>query len=101
MDELFTSFDAAFFERTRLSIMIIIRKEGKVSFNRLKELLGGSDGGIYSHLEKLGKAGYLEKKREIAGVSVQTVYSLTERGKETLTRYFAFMQAMIETSRDL
>ncbi len=78
MDDLYTRFDNIFFEKTRLSIMTILFKEETVSFNQLKKIIGGSDGAIYTHMEKLIKAEYVEKKKELTGSSVQTVYKINK-----------------------
>lgn len=96
MADLYTRFDNVFFEKTRLSMMTIIYKEEKVSFNMLKERLGGSDGSVYTHLEKLVSAGYVEKKKAVTGTTVQTVYKLTEQGIELFKDYLAFLEELLK-----
>lgn len=95
MDELYTRFDAVFFERTRLSLMTLLFREEMMSFQGLKTRLNLSDGALYAHLEKLVDAGYLAKRKEIAGLSVRTVYSLTEHGRNEFLEYLDFLQARI------
>lgn len=99
MDELYTRFDNIFFEKTRLSLMTIIYQEEKVSFNQLKERIGGTDGTIYTHLEKLIKAKYLTKQKEIAGTAVQTVYSITQEGRDLFTQYLKFLENMLSSAK--
>ena len=94
--DLYTRFDSVFFEKTRLSMMTIIYKEEKVSFNMLKERIGGSDGSIYTHLEKLVSAGYVEKRKEVAGTTVQTIYTLTEEGAELFRDYLRFLEELLQ-----
>lgn len=95
MAEFFTRFNSVFFERTRLSILSILYRNGMTSFNQFKAMLDGTDGTLYAHLEKLVKEGYISKKKEIAGMSVQTVYTLTDQGRAALSDYLAFMEEMI------
>jgi len=96
MNDLYTRFDNIFFEKTRLSIMTILFKEETVSFNQLKKLIGGSDGAIYTHLEKLIKAEYVEKKKELAGSSAQTVYKINKEGRTLFKEYLAFLEKMLK-----
>ena len=98
-EELFTQFDNVFFEKTRLSMMTILYKEGEVSFNRFKKVMGGSDGAIYTHLQKLQDSGYIDQKKEIIGSKVQSFFYLTSSGKNLFKKYLKFMEEMIVTSK--
>lgn len=98
-DKLYTQFDGVFFEKTRLSLLTLIIQEESVAFNTLKARLGMSDGAIYTHLEKLIGAGYVEKRREIAGTSVQTLYSPTTEGKRLFKEYLLFLEEMITSHK--
>lgn len=95
MTELYTQFDAVFFEKTRLSMMAVLYREGVVSFNRFKKIVGGTDGAVYSHAQRLLGAGYVTGKKEIAGNSVQTVYTLTKSGKQLFAEYLQFLENML------
>ncbi len=98
-EELFTQFDNVFFEKTRLSIMTVLYKEEMASFNRLKKIMGGSDGAIYTHLQKLQDSEYITQKKEIIGSKVQTFYSLTSSGRKLFKKYLAFMEEMITSHK--
>ena len=97
MDKLYTRFDAVFFEKTRLSLITLIIQEASVAFNTLKERLDMSDGALYTHLEKLISAGYVEKRREIAGTTPRTLYSATVEGKLQFREYLSFLEDIITT----
>lgn len=99
MDKLYTQFDNIFFEKTRLSIITILYKEGIVSFNRFKRLLGGTDGAIYTHLKKLIESGYISYKKEIVDDNAQTNYSITSSGRKIFKDYLKFIQGMIMEDR--
>jgi len=98
-EELFTQFDNIFFEKTRLSMMTVLYKEDRVSFNRLKKIIGGSDGAIYTHLQKLQEAGYVDQKKEIIGSKVQSFFFLTASGKNLFKKYLKFMEEMIVSNK--
>jgi len=95
MPELYTRFDGVFFEKTRLSMMTILYQEGVVSYNRFKKIIGGTDGAVYSHVQKLLEAGYVTGQKEIAGNRVQTVYTMTESGKQLFTEYLRFLENIL------
>ena len=95
MDKLYTRFDGVFFEKTRLSLMTLIMQEESVAFNTLKERLQMSDGALYTHLEKLIGAGYVRKRKEIAGTAVRTLYSATAEGKTLFREYLRFLEEII------
>ena len=81
MSDLYLQFDSIFFEKTRLSILTLLYRETRLSFNEIKEALGATDGAVYTHLEKLKAAGYLTRDKELVDGSVASQYELTDAGK--------------------
>ena len=100
MDKLYTRFDHVFFERTRLSILTLVKTRNVISFNGLKQNLRSSDGALFSHLTKLVEAGYISRRKELAGDTVQTVYSLTPKGDAAYDDYVIFLQEVLQHSRE-
>lgn len=98
MEELYTQFDNVFFEKTRLSIVTLLNQDERLTFAALKARLGGSDGAVYTHLEKLIGGGYVAKQRELTPTGAQTVYSLTEAGRTTFAEYVAFLGRLLAGS---
>lgn len=96
-DDLYTQFDNIFFERTRLSLLTLIRANETVSFTFLRKRIGGSDGALYTHLEKLIQAGYLVKERDTSGKAVKTNYSITASGREKYNEYLLFLREVLNT----
>ncbi len=94
-DDLYIRFDGVFFEKTRLSMLTLLYKEARVSFNRFRKILGGTDGALYSHLKKLAEAGYIESRKTITGRTVATEYSLTRRGRDAFKRYLDFLETVV------
>ena len=74
-------------------------QEGWVSFNRLRKMLGGTDGSIYSHLKKLLSAGYIKQKRQIAGEKAQTIYTLTPAGRKLFKDYLSFLEELLKQQK--
>jgi len=99
-DSYYTRFDAVFFEKTRLSMITLLHKEGWVSFNRFKRILGGTDGSVYSHLKKLLSAGYIRQNKRIAGDKAQTIYALTASGRQLFREYLSFLEHILNTQED-
>lgn len=96
MNELYRRFDNVFFEKTRLSILTILYQERSASFNSLKLWLNVSDGSLYSHLEKLIAQGYVAKRKDVVGLSVETVYKLTKQGAEVFVDYIEFLKSVLD-----
>ena len=96
MADLYLKFDSVFFEKTRLSILTLLYREGRLSFNSLKEALGGTDGAVYTHLEKLRLAGYVTRDKEIVDGAVSSQYSLTARGRSEFKTYIEFLEDMLK-----
>jgi len=94
-DDLYVQFDNIFFEKTRLSILTILYKEQKVSFNRFKKILGSSDGALYTHLKKLISAKYINYRKTLVANSAETIYSLTKKGKEQFKKYLLFLEYVL------
>lgn len=97
MSDLYLKFDSVFFEKTRLSILTLLYREGRLSFTALKEALGGTDGAVYTHLEKLRTAGYLSRDKELIEGSVSSQYELTELGKKEFQAYIGFLETVLKS----
>lgn len=93
--DLYTKFDAVFFEKTRLSIITLLYRDKEISFNQLKEALGASDGGLYAHLEKLRQAGYVDRQKAIIENSISSQYFLTLLGKTRFREYVEFLASVV------
>ena len=96
MADLYTRFDSVFFEKTRLSILTLLYREGRLSFNALKEALGATDGAVYTHLEKLKGAGYVTGAKELIDGAVSSQYELTDLGRAEFRGYIGFLEEMVK-----
>lgn len=99
MGDLYTQFDSVFFEKTRLSLITLLYKEERLSFNALKELTRGTDGAVYTHLEKLRQAGYVQRTKEIVHETVSSQYTLTTAGREAFENYLRFLERIVHGAK--
>jgi DNA-binding MarR family transcriptional regulator len=95
VSDLYLRFDSVFFEKTRLSILTLLYREGRLSFNTLKEALGATDGAAYTHLEKLKQAGYVTRDKELVDGNVSSQYELTALGRSEFKAYIEFLEKML------
>ncbi len=93
--DLYIQFDNVLFEKTRLSMLTILYKEGRASFKQFKTIIGGSDGAIFTHLRKLHNADYISQEKKIVDNKAATIYALTPRGKSEFKRYIAFIESVV------
>ena len=70
--------------RVRLGLCVLLSRHDALSFRRLKDLLGETDGSLGAHLRKLEDAGYLEARKEFQDRKPISWYSLRERGRQAL-----------------
>ena len=95
MSDPFARFDGIFFEKSRLAIVALLYRDQYAAFTTLRERLGATDGAAYSHLERLIDGGYVEKRKEVAGMKAQTVYRLTRKGRREFDSYLLVMEEML------
>jgi DNA-binding MarR family transcriptional regulator len=94
--DLYLKFDSVFFEKTRLSILTLLYREGRLSFNALKEALAATDGSVYTHLEKLKQAGYVTRDKELVDGAVASQYELTDLGRKEFRAYIGFLEGVLK-----
>jgi DNA-binding MarR family transcriptional regulator len=91
----FARFDGVFFEKSRLAIVALLYQDGYAAFTALRDRLEATDGSVYSHLERLILGGYVEKRKEVAGMKAQTVYRLTGKGRAEFDAYLAVVEELL------
>lgn len=78
--------------RTRLAICALLARGERITFSRLKELLGETDGNLGANLQKLDEAGFVKPTKAFADNRPTTWYALTARGRKALTRHLAALE---------
>ncbi len=93
--------DNVIHQRVRLGIASALAAGEALSFTRLKDLLGLTDGNLSVHLQKLEKAGYVSCEKTLKKPSLVAVsrYRLTRIGRDALQAYLSQMEAIVEAAR--
>lgn len=95
MADPFARFDGIFFEKSRLAVVALLYMDEYAAFTTLRDKLGATDGAAYAHLQRLIEGGYVEKRKEVAGMKAQTVYRLTKKGKKEFDAYLEVMEELL------
>jgi DNA-binding transcriptional ArsR family regulator len=93
------ALDRLIHERMRLGIVSALAANDSLSFGELKKLLDASDGNVSIHARKLEEAGYITCTKSFEGRVPRTEFSLTEIGRNALTKYLDHMEALIRAMR--
>ena len=78
------SLDRLLEHRVRLGLCVLLSRHDALSFRRLKELLGETDGSLGAHLRKLEEAGYIDVRKEFRERKPVSWYSLRDRCRRAL-----------------
>ena len=92
-------FDRLLEHRNRLGVCVLLARNDRLSFSRLKELTDESDGALGAHLRKLEDGGFLTVKKEFRERKPVTWYELSAAGRERLDGHLAALVELI--SKDL
>lgn len=93
-----TELDRIIHEPVRLRIMSILSGVDRADFKFMLSALGLSKGNLSSHVDKLEKAGYVEVHKGYNGKIPHTDYGLTDTGRLALTKHWAALDAIRESS---
>lgn len=81
--------------RVRLAIAVLLTRWDRLSFTRLRELTGETDGSLGAHLRRMEEAGYLEVDKEFLDRRPTTWYTLTAAGSAALSRHLDALEGLI------
>jgi DNA-binding MarR family transcriptional regulator len=84
--------------RSRLGAMVLLSTADALSFSRLRELLGETDGNLGAQLRKLEDAGYIGVKKEFADRKPVSWYAISRRGQTALRSHLAAMELLIRAA---
>ena len=86
----------AFENRVRLGIMSALIAGEAMDFNRLKELLGVTDGNLASHLKALEKEVFIEVQKSFVGRKPNTKYLATKAGLKAFSAHIDALEDLIK-----
>lgn len=95
---LLNNINKLFDHRIRLGIMSILVMNENTSFNRLKDLLGVTDGNLASHIKALEKAEFISIEKQFIGRKPNTNYSATKLGKLEFKKHITALENIINNN---
>lgn len=81
--------------RVRLAITVLLTRYDRLSFSRLKELTGETDGSLGAHLRRLEDDGYVTVKKEFVDRKPVSWYRLTAAGRKALGAHLDALGGLI------
>ncbi len=81
--------------RMRLGACVLLSSSDALSFSRLKELLGATDGNLGAQLRKLEEVNYVAVRKEFRNRKPVTWYSLTRAGRRALGSQLEALEKVI------
>ena len=95
---LIENINKSFDHRIRLGIMSILMVNDYADFNRLKELLGTTDGNLASHTKALELVEYIKIEKQFLGKKPNTKYSATQFGRIAFELHIKALEKIIKAS---
>lgn len=96
----FSQLDRTIHEKGRLSIMTLLASRAAAwAFQDLKAELDMSDGNLITHLRTLEKAGFIEAEKSTGDGRPQTIYALTQAGRDAFVAYLAVLEQILDLGR--
>ncbi len=95
-----SEIDRVIHEPVRLRIMSILQGVDRADFKFMLSTLGLSKGNLSSHIDKLEQAKYVKVHKGFNGKMTLTEYSLTKRGRQALSEYWAALDQIRNSPQD-
>jgi DNA-binding transcriptional ArsR family regulator len=83
--------------RVRLAIAVLLSRWDRLSFSRLRELTGETDGSLGAHLRRMEEAGYLTADKEFVDRKPVTWYALATAGRKALATHLGALEDLIDS----
>ena len=81
--------------RVRLAIVAYLASAGQADFSAVRDAIKTTDGNASVHLRKLEDAGYVSAQKRFADRKPQTLYALTDGGRQALLDYVAHLEGLL------
>jgi DNA-binding PadR family transcriptional regulator len=82
--------------RTRLGICVLLSRNDRLTFSRLKELLEETDGALGAHLRKLEDEKYIAVDKKFQDRKPVSWYALTKAGRRVLGTHLEALSLLID-----
>ena len=91
----YAAIDEILHSRVRLAIVAFLAGAKTVDFTAVRDATKTTDGNASIHLRKLEDAGYIAMQKRFVARKPQTLYSLTERGRQALLAYVSHLETLL------
>jgi DNA-binding transcriptional ArsR family regulator len=79
----------------RLAIAVLLSRWDRLSFSRLRELTGETDGSLGAHMRRMEEAGYVSVDKEFRERKPVTWYALAPPGRRALDAHLRALEDLI------
>jgi DNA-binding PadR family transcriptional regulator len=93
-------FDRLLEHRLRLALMVLLSQFDALSFVRLKQMTGETDGNLAGKLRRLEEAGYITVRKEFQDRRPITWYALSDGGRQALSSHLAALADLVQQVAD-
>jgi DNA-binding HxlR family transcriptional regulator len=81
--------------KLRLAVLSLLLTVEEADFTWLRDKTGSTDGNLGAQMLKLEEAGYVGMEKRFAGRKPQTLYRMTQAGREALANYVAALKHLL------
>ncbi|HUP19190.1 MAG TPA: transcriptional regulator [Gemmatimonadota bacterium] len=99
IQERLDALDRLLEHRVRLAICVLLTRYDRLSFSRLKDATGETDGSLGAHMKRLEDAGYVRVTKRFINRKPVTWYALTAAGRAALAGHLAALESLIDEAR--
>jgi DNA-binding HxlR family transcriptional regulator len=81
--------------KLRLALLSLLISVEEAEFTWLRSKTGSTDGNLGAQLAKLEEAGYVAVEKQFVQRKPQTLYRITEAGRQALTEYVQALKKLL------
>ncbi len=86
--------------KLRLAILSLLSTVEEAEFTWLRSKTGSTDGNLGTQLAKLEEAGYVHVEKKFVQRKPQTLYRMTDAGRQALTEYVQALRTLLGAAID-
>jgi DNA-binding transcriptional ArsR family regulator len=90
-----SAIDELLSSRVRLAMVAFLAGAGQADFAAIRDATKTTDGNAGVHLRKLEDAGYVTIAKQFVARRPQSLYRLTDQGREALLTYVAHLETLL------
>src|ERR1700683_3242285 len=86
--------------KLRLAVLSLLATADEAEFTWLRAKTGSTDGNLGAQMLKLEEAGYVAVEKKFVQRKPQTLYRMTEAGRQALTEYVQALKQLLGAAID-